>query len=1022
MSTRAATAFKTPLIGRGSISTVQDTFDRTQRSHISKTTTLTSVTNDLHLGEAPNYFRLHLHPAYSRLTPSPMPLLPSLLPPSPASPMSSIFPRRGRRDDSDDSYVDLSPPPPISEKRRHSPFSYLRNRKRSTEGKSKTAPQNENTDTSGPPLVPPLSAALDRNFSDPDLAYGHLGTRAYSQVRSPGSNSSNESTLFGRTPPTRPGKFAPRFETPSLENLPSVNGSASFLAAAAMMSAQQPSGLPHSGSGQFPGHSMVPHSGHRIGNNLVRTVEMDKAKVAAKVGPLITTGMLNLIKAQTLVDEIVASEAWSVVKEQATAVLAPAKDVLLILDSVIKYIPALMVILKHEIEKHENDKNILVVYHTMSIFWFTLCDLQIIFRAAEQIKTSLDTFFEAVGKTMQDFGNFRESVFKMLTDFSRIARSVRSGEYRKKLTTFAQAFADHKSSLQFILTQSSAIKVNEMSGNINTMNAKLDQVLQFISRQTPLELSVAQQMQENGGPEAALQNPQFLIDLARNTFHEELSPQAHASIRQDLDDALNANLPAFALKVEAAQKEMEDSVERSTETILHQLNSGPYQLIKDEDIKAVWQSTFQNWRISCKARHFVDAVHNHFAQKFGEHRHESGMAHPEQWTLNVLSQVIYYPNISDAIDDDGSGYISVHEVNQFFKSRPKEWSAVQWLSFWAAGWKQNSITYKSRCVTLFAKIEASAKRVLPQNRRCVKTYLKTSGLSELWLVVDSLNTDGTEHRGRHQATKSEPLNALRVEIMQKETIHIQSRLERILYQLESPETVSAVLGTHRLEGFILCFVQLILGRHLLILNAANTLVLSDREFESMTFSLRNLVAAISYRYHTLTESWKQQRLDTNFLVQCFAGGIFNDWHEVFHDIVNVETPKASSTDMEKADESSHRPEDILIFPIPTQPSESAETTDRRGDLEDGSPPRPLRHMRRNLQDNSSSSGYFYNFDFEHHGPHDEVLEADSSISQVYRKTKKPKLEDRITSLETELSDIKGMLNQLILISTARGSL
>lgn len=89
-------------------------------------------------------------------------------------------------------------------------------------------------------------------------------------------------------------------------------------------------------------------------------------------------------------------------------------------------------------------------------------------------------------------------------------------------------------------------------------------------------------------------------------------------------------------------------------------------------------------------------MHNHFAQQFGDHRHKAGEVHPEQWTLNVLSQVICtfkniglgdfqlifpdYPNISDAIDDDGSGYISVHEVNHFFKSRPKEWSAVQWLA------------------------------------------------------------------------------------------------------------------------------------------------------------------------------------------------------------------------------------------------------------------------------------------------------------------------------------------------------
>ncbi|KAJ7921163.1 hypothetical protein B0H13DRAFT_160794 [Mycena leptocephala] len=807
-----------------------------------------------------------------------------------------------------------------------------------------------------------------------------------------------------------------------------------MMAAAAVMSASQGhhDGLPHSGLGQ--NHSGSKAVVHNVG------AHMDRAKVAATVGPLITTGMQNLTKAQTVVGDILASEAWGVVKENVTAVLAPAKDVVVILDSITKYIPALMVaesifavIIKHELERNENDKNILVVYHTMSIFWFTLCDLQAIFRAdRDHIQSSLDNFFQAVNTTMQDFGNFREVYYR----HGHFARTLRSSEYRKKLTGFGQAFTDHKASLQFILTESSALQMNDMTANVNSVSSKLDavtakleQAMAFIAKQTPLELSVAKQVQENGG-EKALQDPAFLNQLAKSSFGvEEISPQVQASLRQGLDEALSANMPMFTLKVEAAQKEMSEAIERSTETILQQLNSGPYQLIKDEDIKAVWQS--MNWRISCKARHFVDAVHNHFAQQFGDHRHKAGEVHPEQWTLNVLSQVIYYPNISDAIDDDGSGYISVHEVNHFFKSRPKEWSAVQWLAFWAAGWKQNALAYKTRCQAQFSDLETSARTVLPENRRCVKSYIKTSGLSELWLVVNSLAADGLAHRASHQAPEMEPLNVLRAEIMHKETEHLRSRLERIQYHLESPETVLAVLGTHRLEGFILCFLELILDRHRQIIDAANTLVLSEREFETMTFSLRNLVAAFSTRYHTLTESWKQQRLDTGFLVQCFAGGIFNDWHEVFQDqptahneaVRSPTTARSPQAERTPRDKSPPRPEDILLFPLPPQPSprSSAFEVSGPGSHPGRLAPPPLpKGPRRNSK--LRHSDYFFHFDFERRPSERPSAGTDpASISDVYRKTKKPKLEDRITSLETELSDIKGMLSQLILLSTPRGS-
>lgn len=71
-------------------------------------------------------------------------------------------------------------------------------------------------------------------------------------------------------------------------------------------------------------------------------------------------------------------------------------------------------------------------------------------------------------------------------------------------------------------------------------------------------------------------------------LQEEVSPQAQASLKQGLDEALKANMyvpsllfscvfqrnlcrPIFTLKLEATQKEMSEALERSTETILHQV-------------------------------------------------------------------------------------------------------------------------------------------------------------------------------------------------------------------------------------------------------------------------------------------------------------------------------------------------------------------------------------------------------------------------------------------------------------------
>lgn len=38
-----------------------------------------------------------------------------------------------------------------------------------------------------------------------------------------------------------------------------------------------------------------------------------------------------------------------------------------------------------------------------------------------------------------------------------------------------------------------------------------------------------------------------------------------------------------------------------------------------------------------------------------------------------------YPAIGDAIDEDGSGFLSVYEVNRFFRAKPEGWSSPEWM-------------------------------------------------------------------------------------------------------------------------------------------------------------------------------------------------------------------------------------------------------------------------------------------------------------------------------------------------------
>ncbi|KAF7305582.1 hypothetical protein HMN09_00811400 [Mycena chlorophos] len=459
--------------------------------------------------------------------------------------MTTAFPKRGRgatttRDEADASFVDLDGPPKIpaaKEKRSHSPFAYLRIRKRSTEGpnlKKQSSREDLVLTRTQPPPVPPIPVHT-RNFSEPVspsegvATYTYPLPQAYSYAKppQPRANSGSDSSLSSlhpQTPPRPPILSLPYVASPasSQEDINQTRLAAAHAFLPAPSQALTVASVSSAAASEYSARHRNPiaagsamhastsaHRGHGGLPGLAQTLVMDKAKLAASVGPLITNGMQNLTKAQTVIDDITSSEAWSVVKESAETVLAPAKDVVVILDSVVKYVPAIMVaesifsvIIKHELERSENDKNILVVYHTMSVFWFTLCDLQAIFRAdQDHIKLSLGTFFQDVGKTIEDFGNFREVYYR----HGHFARTLRSSEYRTKLTGFTTAFAQHKSDLHFILSESSALEIHDavgtvgnMASQLNVVTKQLALVTKMLSQPTALEVRVEAAVKEGG--------------------------------------------------------------------------------------------------------------------------------------------------------------------------------------------------------------------------------------------------------------------------------------------------------------------------------------------------------------------------------------------------------------------------------------------------------------------------------------------------------------------------------------------
>lgn len=77
----------------------------------------------------------------------------------------------------------------------------------------------------------------------------------------------------------------------------------------------------------------------------------------------------------------------------------------------------------------------------------------------------------------------------------------------------------------------------------------------------------------------------------------------------------------------------------------------------------------------------------------------------------------------------------------------------------------------------------------------------------------------------------------------------------------------------------MALIYLLLHHHMKIVKLAKTRTVAVPEFSDMRETWECVFEAYDKRLDTLVEIWRQQRLDVSIQVDCFAAGLFADWHE-----------------------------------------------------------------------------------------------------------------------------------------------
>ncbi|KAJ6476220.1 hypothetical protein C8R45DRAFT_373523 [Mycena sanguinolenta] len=380
---------------------------------------------------------------------------------------------------------------------------------------------------------------------------------------------------------------------------------------------------------------------------------------------------------------------------------------------------------------------------------------------------------------------------------------------------------------------------------------------------------------------------------------------------EDVDNGLKRNMEIFTRKMLAQQAQLEaleHTIIRQSNRVVHrvseELRKGPHNRVQDPEIKVLWEE--MGWKLSVPDREFVLNLHDYYLAQYSEpidieeyfktpegktvqdvqglrlalkNALSSAKARAEdKWALSLLTfQNI--PRVLEAFDGDGSGFVSIWEVNQLTSACPEGWTLLQWLAYWILGSHWTIWSYRSKICEILQKMHQFAdgikstktaqfrgkKSILSANRFFVNEYL--DGIHDVDKILVSLKRP-TELLDPHLADQFSAYADAE-----------EKRLDRILgmldYEIDGADTVSLIIGRHQIERNLFPVLYLLLKRHLEILYHARVVVFDRNELASCVNSVKHILESVESRVNNLETSHEQQSPNSVSPIRKFAFGMYS---------------------------------------------------------------------------------------------------------------------------------------------------
>ncbi|KAF8529736.1 hypothetical protein BU17DRAFT_79834 [Hysterangium stoloniferum] len=551
-----------------------------------------------------------------------------------------------------------------------------------------------------------------------------------------------------------------------------------------------------------------------------------------------------------------------------------------------------------EMKRRENDNKIRAVYTEMKHMMVVLVQLKNV-KDVTEIAPDGTTIAGRIQKLSEDTEKDIKQCANACDTYSKkklLVKVLVGSVWENRFLEYLSLFVRRRQEFEFALTIHTARGVDAANETLSDVNARLDLMMQMLKQLvSPEEEEMARLVEKRGGVEAVQNNKKALEELnklaQKNTASLDListGPQKTSNendmeelledLRTNPDEAMEKNEKVFERKFEIQQRQITEqltrTVRREGDRIISAIASGPHDRLLDPDVYKIWKE--MNWRGSVKARHFVMALRDYFHEKWNVDSPDGTtpgavVAHEkhsdDEWALPYINTVRLQP-ISEAFDDDASGFITLAEVNTFTTSRPLGWSLPHWIAYWAVGWHMTLTDYSSKIRGLIGKMFAILPNIKSENLNFVNDYLATV-CRRVTTLRASVNL----------SYRNEVLQARFQSYVDAEEERLRKNLQEVAYDIDAMNTLVLVTGPGRIEKYVFPILYLLLKQHFEIFRVCQKRMIHCNELEDAADTIQWVFDSVVGRCNVLQSIFKQQKLDEKHQFRVFAHGIFEYWHE-----------------------------------------------------------------------------------------------------------------------------------------------